>query len=103
MAIFNDVTPRYAPDRVVVLDRVRDRAYTAPVDRAIFHPIGAHPDKCPIRSDVGVLQLVTAHGSRWYGCDRAYINSELRMIVIGCDSRDEVRAKWTIVPEGDRS
>jgi ABC-type phosphate/phosphonate transport system substrate-binding protein len=46
------------------------------------------------------VQVIAANGqSRWYGCIRAYINAELRMVIVGTNSRDEVRAKWEIVPE----
>ena len=94
-----DHTPRYAPDRVLVLDG--GRAYDCPVTRAIAHPPGTHPGSC-IKAELTAVELQTAKGSRWYGFERAYINSELRLVVEGFDRRDEVRAKWALVPEDRR-
>ena len=92
---YHDLTPRYAPAQVMtVLHGMQ------PVVSYRFHPMGQHPEQSPIRSDMGVLRLVTVTGdSRWYGCQRAYINSELRMVVIGTDVRDKVRREWPVVPE----
>lgn len=97
-ALFDDREPRYAPQSVIVISGGRGVAYRAAVDRYLFHPAGSH--KGPIRPDVPALELQTAAGSRWYGCLRAYINAELRMVVIGCSSRDEVRRAWKVVPVG---
>jgi hypothetical protein len=90
--MFDDLEPRYAPTHVITA-----RGGVQPVTSSIFHPAGTH--RGPIKSEVAALELKTAAGSRWYGCVRAYINSELRMVVIGASSRDEVRARWPIVPE----
>lgn len=91
---FDDLTPRYAPDTVITVSG------RYPVDRAIAYPPGQHPPRCPLVPDCTALELRTRGGSRWYGCQRAYINSELRMIVVGHDRRDEVRATWPAVQEG---
>src|SRR5690349_10952274 len=96
---FDDLTPRYAPDRVIVISGPERKAYAEPVHKYIAHPEGAHPKGCPLRPDCVALELVTTFGSRWYGCQRAYINSELRMVVVGANSRDEVRMQWAPVPE----
>jgi len=96
-----DLTPRYAPSAVVIPDwslksklgSFRD----VPVVQYIFHPENSH--KGPIRKDWPALELVTAKGSRWYGCVNAHINAELRMIVVGTPKRDEVRMAWEVVPE----
>lgn len=96
-----DMTPRYAPDRVMIGNWATNgkgpAGWTLPVVQAIFHPSGSHAG--PIRPDWPALQLVTERGDRWYGCARAYINSELRMVVIGTPARDEVRMQWAVVPE----
>lgn len=95
--MFDDFTPRYAPARVLI---VRDRtAGELDVQQYIAHPPGAHPAGCPLVPECTALELRTAAGSRWYGVHRAYINSELRMVVEGINSRDEVRRQWAIVPE----
>ena len=75
-----DLVPRYTPKTVTL-------------------SIGQHPEECYIRADMGVLKLSTAVGDRLYGCKHAYINSELRMVVIGTFRSDEVRTKWEVVPE----
>jgi hypothetical protein len=86
-----DMTPRYAPTHVIIARAMA----LLPVTRYIAHPAGTHPDS-PIKNDMMALECITAKGSRWYGCESAYINSELRMVVVGFDSRDEVRSKWEV-------
>lgn len=45
------------------------------------------------------MQFLSSNGlTRWFGCERAYINSELRMVLVGHNSRDEVRQTWLVVP-----
>jgi hypothetical protein len=85
----HDTTPRYAPDRVIIARAMK----LCPVKQYIVH--ATPPAKCPI-SAPAILELVTDYGSRWFGCDRAWINSELRMVTIGFNSRDEVRSKWEV-------
>jgi hypothetical protein len=88
-----DLTPRYAPKTVLILGRG-----VVPVTGTRFYPPGQHPPKSPIVPTMGALELVTPYGSRWYGFDRGYINSQLRMVVEGFNKRDEVRSKWPVVP-----
>lgn len=99
-----DLTPRYAPDRVLVFvgSAGQHRAMDLPVLRYIAHPAGHHPKGCPLIAECTALELQTEFGSRWYGCERAYINSELRMVVVGTNPRDEVRMGWEVVPEDRR-
>lgn len=89
--MFDDFTPRYAPERVVCQGKV-----DVPVRSYRAYPKGQHPQGCPLVPDCTALEMVTEHGSRWYGCERAYINSELRMVVVGINSRDTVRKRWAI-------
>jgi hypothetical protein len=89
-----DLTPRYAPTEVMIVSG--KRFGMAPVIGAIAHPPMAHPKGCPLIQECCALELQTEFGSRWFGCERAYINSELRMVVIGTPSRDEVRMKWSV-------
>jgi len=87
--MFDDLAPRYAPEMVMI------GGYSnVPVICFRSYPAGQHPVTCPLVKDCCALELVTQHGSRWYGCERAYINSELRMVVVGTNSKDEVRRKW---------
>lgn len=89
-----DLTPRYAPETVLI---VNGKAYgDVPVTSYIVHPPGVRPKGCPIKPEYTVLELRTEFGSRWYGCKDAYINSELRMVIIGTSPRDEVRMKWPV-------
>jgi hypothetical protein len=90
----HDMTPRYAPSRVLVSNGLG--SFILPVLQYKTYPPNAHPPKCPIKPDMTVLELVTCAGSGWYGVERAYINSELRMIIVGFDARDEVRSKWEV-------
>ena len=84
---------RYAPAITAISGRpqVRIREYKT-------YPPGQHPKECCIRNTLTALELVTDYGSRWWGCDDAYINSELRMVVVG-DFKDEIRRKWKVVPK----
>jgi len=83
-----DRFPRYAPEKVFTLKG------TYPVKRYIAHPPGNHPKGCPIKSDMTVLEMQTEGGSCWYGFEKVWINSELRMVVSGFGSADEVRRNW---------
>jgi len=80
---FTDMVPRYAPDAVMVPGHGMQ-----PVIQYHSYPPGEHPRNCPIRQDMTVLELVTPCGSRFYGCFKAEINAELRMVVIGGFSLD---------------
>lgn len=84
-----DTTPRYTPDFVVC------RTTNAPVVRRVVHPPGTHAHS-PIRNDMTALELVTEHGSRWYGVERGWINSELRMVVCGFNARFEEMCAWSV-------
>lgn len=90
-----DMTPRYAPTRVYIHGHGE-----VPVIQAVVHPAGSH--KGPIVSHMKALELRTSHGSRWYGVEDAYINPQLRMVVVGTNRRDEVRMKWPVVPTKHR-
>lgn len=95
-----DLTPRYAPSHVYQFDGAK--AYRCPVLQYVVHPAGTHQDS-PIKNDMVALEMKTQIRSSWYGIQSGYINSELRMVVIGTPSRDEVRMKWEIVkPENLR-
>jgi hypothetical protein len=89
-----DMTPRYAPTKILFFRK--GKAIFAPVIQAISHPPGNHPADCPIKTTMTALELRTEYGSRWFGCERAYINSELRMVVEGTNKLDEIRMKWPI-------
>lgn len=85
-----DMTPRYVP----TVMRCIDGWY--PVRDYIAYPPNTHPEGCPIKSEYTALACRTEGGVRWFGVVRAYINSELRMVVEGINSRDEVRMSWPI-------
>ncbi len=89
-----DMQPRYAPSVVFVVgnDGARERQVT----RYISHPPGSHPKNCPLVADCTALELQTDSGSRWFGCVSAKINSELRMVVVGTNPRDEARMRWPV-------
>lgn len=74
-----------------------DGFFESPVIAYKFHPPG-HKVKV-IRSDHGCLEMITEHGSRYWGFDKGWINSELRMVVQGFSSCDEIRSKWDVCNE----
>jgi hypothetical protein len=76
-------TMRYTPS-IVTIDMMR-----MPVLRVVAHPPGTHPNS-PIKSDLTAVEMVTARGSAWRGCKRAYIDSSLRMVCVFENLRDEV-------------
>jgi hypothetical protein len=92
MRPFDDMEWRYTPRSIMTLNHgVR------PVIRTISHPPKNHPDKCPIGNDYTALELITDTGDRrFFGVADAKINSELRFIIRGTYSGDEVRMKWPI-------
>lgn len=92
-----DRVARYAPEYVFIVRNGEARTCEVEQHR-VFAP-NAHPAGCPIVGSLTALECVTAAGSRWYGFERAWINSELRMVVSGFGARDEVRAKWPVAKE----
>ncbi len=89
-----DMRPRYAPSKVLI---VHGNGWVdAPVIRYVVHPKGTDRPRCPIGPGYVALELVTDYGSRWFGCEEAYINSELRMVVVGTNTLDEVRMRWPL-------
>jgi hypothetical protein len=92
----HDTTPRYAPSEFLTVNVQRDGWTVSPVAEYVVHPPGTHP-KSPISNDKIALECkLTPTGVRWFGCDRAYINSELRMVVVGFDDRDGIRRRWEV-------
>ena len=82
----------YAPEQVIC------KGMRVPVIQYIVHSPGNHPKNCPLIDSVMALEMVTPRGSRWSDCERGYINSELRMVVVADYDRDEVRRSWEKVP-----
>jgi hypothetical protein len=88
-----DDVPRYAPDAVLIVGHG-----LLPVVRYVSHPPRTHPQS-PLFPYLTALEAVTRHGSRWWGFDRAWINSELRMVVQGFPAADEMRSRWEVCHE----
>ena len=66
-----------------------------PVLSVRAYPQGSHPSRAPLSSRVQVMvEMVTPLGSRWWGFDRAWIGSDLRMHVDGYDARNEIVRGW---------
>lgn len=78
-----DMVVRYVPTQVM------KRGITLPVTRMSVYSPGNHPKHCPLVSECAALEMVTSLGSRWFGFKRAWINSELRMVVQGCNPKFE--------------
>jgi len=98
-----DRTPRYAPKRVLVRGIHGERKfYDAHVQESVVYPPNQHPKSSPIALHLTRVDLITEYGTRHYGFEKAWINSELRLVVSGFGAKDEVRAGWEIVPDDDR-
>ena len=96
-------THKYVPESALV---VRGRGgVRLPVVRYIGHVTGTKPSKCPLIRDTAKVQMVLADGtSSWWGCERAYINSELRMcVVLAAPVKCELRRAWEDVPDDLRA
>lgn len=66
-----------------------------PVVRVVAHPPSAHRPGCPIKAELTAVQVIPDIGpSRWYGCDKAWIGSDLRMHVFGFDGRFSELRNW---------
>ena len=89
-----DREPRYVPDRIAGFSG--RHIVHARVTGSVFHPPGAHDG--PIRKDTGALEVKTAEGSRWFGVESAYINSELRMVAVGFPAAFEEMSHWQKMP-----
>ncbi len=88
-----DMKHRYVPRDFITKDG------WAHVGTWIAHPPGGHKDS-PIRNEMGAVECILVNGHwRWFGCERAYIKSELRMVIVGTNPKDEVRMAWKIVPK----
>ena len=86
---------RLTPEAVLVVTGKTWR--TLPVLRTIAHPPGQHPEGCPLVATCTAVELVTEAGSRWWGFERAWIGSDLRMHVAGWDDRNEIVRGWETV------
>lgn len=93
-----DRVPRYTPG---VVWTIRGKDY---VTSATAHPPGSHPEGCPLVPECTALELKTEGGfSRFYGVEKAYINSRLRMVVVGFPAAFEEMAAWARVPRKERA
>ena len=77
-----DRIPRYAPYIILC------KGQFVSVIKYVIHPKGLY------HKDWMTLEFVTKNGSRFRPFEKAWINSELRMVVSGFDSRDEVLQTW---------
>ena len=83
-----DNAPRYVPDVTIV------NGQWVRVSGSVAYPPGSHPAGCPLVPDCTALEMQTPRGSRWWGFDRVWINSELRMVAQGFPARCEIRGTW---------
>lgn len=92
-----DRTPRYAPESAYVWDKTGNIIVALATGWRIHQP-HKHPKGCPIIQGTTALEIITPHGKAWWGFEKAWINSELRIVVSGFPAHDEIRSKWEIVP-----
>ena len=92
--MFEDMTPRYVPSELMVAPG----GELLPVERVESFNRGQHPKKAPLVADCTAVRCTLSNGAvRWFGCDHAYIDSSLRMVVVGTNPRDKVRMSWEVV------
>jgi hypothetical protein len=89
-----DEVPRYAPEKTFIVRK--GLAYELPIVRYVSHPPNNHPPGCPLVNDCTALEMVTEVGSRWWGFDKCWINSELKMVIQGFDDRNEIVSGWKV-------
>lgn len=92
-----DMIPRYTPSTVYMF--VSGVPMCVPVIGATFHPTA--PEGSCIRKGTPCIELKTKYHSRFYGCQKGWINSELRMVVQGFNARFEEMAKWEVCNNPD--
>lgn len=89
-----DRIPRYVPSEVFILGHGMQKVVSC-----AFYPANRYrPQSCPLVMDIGALELITPHGTRWWGFEDGYINGELKMVVVGFPRKCEIRSKWKKVP-----
>jgi hypothetical protein len=89
-----DMTPRYLPE---VLGSVGG---PGKVYKAMAFPPGEHPPACPLIPECTAVCAWLDNGRlRWFGCEKAYIDSHLRMVVVGTNPLDEIRMKWEVAAD----
>jgi hypothetical protein len=77
---------KYMPEIVV-----RDGIWVA-VSGNVAYPPGMHPAHCPLVKDCYAVESITPLGSRWHGGTNAYIDSTLRMVIVGYSGAES--ASW---------
>lgn len=90
---------KYIPSVLLGMNARTGRHEMSPVVNAQSFPPG-YKHGGPIRADFTAVRCALQNGAvRWFGGSDAWIDSSLRMVLSGIDSRDEVRAKWEDAPE----
>ena len=77
---------KYTPTNVIVASSEHFAGHYQ-VTSAESYPPETHPDS-PIKNDLTAIELKTDGGSRWYGCERAYIDPSLRMVIVGYEGAE---------------
>lgn len=91
-AMNTGTTERVIPDRI--LTEAPGGYAVLPVVRSVAYPPGTAPKDAPISASLTVVEVRTAHGVRWFGFQRAWLGSDLRMHVDGYPAGFEEVAKW---------
>lgn len=90
---FDDSSHRVLPESFPTLRGIRK------VAKVESFPDGITPGSPLGKGMTHVKVTLEDGGLRWFGCKRAYINSSLRMVLVGHNSKDEIRALWKKVKE----
>lgn len=80
-------------DNTIVLDRSTGGFVRAPITGSVAYPPGWAPKQSPILPSLWTVEVRTTAGSRWYGTEKAWIGSDLRMHML-VNPRDEVLRGW---------
>lgn len=86
--------PTPTPDKWTPTTTIMFNGVRVPVRCTIAHNPGNHPEGCPIVPNLYAVELVTEQGSRWWGFERASIDSHLRMRVSGYSPKNEIVMGW---------
>lgn len=80
---------KYVPDTIMTFDGYQ------PVKEVIAFQPNQHPSSSPIKRTLTAVKVMTDNGNvRWYGFGKAWINSELRMVVESFNPKFEEVSKW---------
>ena len=92
-----DMTPRYVPESLTTFQNGGPGSFA--VVKVESFPADQHEGSPIVNSMTAVRATLENGADRWFGCQHAYIDSHLRMVIVGTNPGDEVRMGWDIAAD----